>query len=153
MIRARDVLTTWFGSGLFPFASGTAGTLASLPLVVLLWWAGSPWLHAGAAVVVFAIGVAAAGDAAARWGRPDPGQVVIDETAGLLVATLGLPPSPGVLLAAFLLFRAFDIVKPWPARALERLHGSWGIMADDIVAGLYANLVLQAALWGLRRWA
>jgi phosphatidylglycerophosphatase A len=145
MNRMRALLATWFGSGLFPVASGTAGTLATVPLVLLLWWTGSSALHLAAAALVFAAGVWAARGAERRWGRSDPGQVVIDEAAGYLLATAALAPSLVNLVASFLLFRALDVIKPWPARSLERLRGEWGIMADDVAAGLYTNLLLRLA--------
>lgn len=147
MTRLETALATWFGSGYSPFASGTAGTLASLPLVVLLWWIGSVPLHAAAIVAVTALGLWAARGAEARWGRKDPGQVVIDETAGYLVATFLVPPSAVTLALSFLLFRAFDVVKPYPAGRSQALPGAWGIMLDDLFAGIYSNLALQALLW------
>lgn len=149
MTRLRLLITTWFGSGYLP-VSGTAGTAAAIPLILLLWWLPSPWLHAAAIPVVAALGVWAAADAEERWGRKDPSQVVIDEAAGFVVATAFVQPGPGTLAAAFFLFRLFDILKPWPAGRLERLSGARGIMADDLTAGLYANLALQILLhfWG-----
>ncbi len=145
-------ISTWFGSGYFPFASGTVGTAATIPLVILLWWVGSVWLHAAAALGVLALGIWAARGAEQQWGRKDPGQVVVDETAGFLVATLALPPTGVMLVASFFVFRLMDIVKPWPARRLESLPGSWGIMLDDIMAGIYANLVVQAAIYLVGRF-
>jgi len=144
--RLRDLLATWFGSGRSPFAPGTAGTLGAVPLVLLLWWTGSWPLHLAVLLAVTGSGLWAAGDPVARFGRPDPGPIVIDEVAGFLVATLLVPPGAATLAASFFLFRALDVVKPWPANALERLPGAAGIIADDLAAGLYANLLLQAAL-------
>ncbi|MBP7147898.1 MAG: phosphatidylglycerophosphatase A [Acidobacteria bacterium] len=149
----RLVLATWFGSGYSPFASGTAGTLASIPLLLLLWWSGSVAAHAAALLAIVVIGLWAAWPAETYWRRKDPGHVVIDETAGYLLATLAVPPGPLPLVGSFVLFRGFDIVKPWPARRLEALPGAVGIMIDDLVAGLYANLVLQAALAAWRMLA
>ena len=101
------------------------------------------------ALAIFLLGVWASNDAETRFGRKDPGCVVIDETAGMLVASAWLPPSVLHLAIAFALFRAADILKPWPCRRLETLPGGWGIMADDIMAGLWA----QAAFWaGLYAW-
>ena len=141
----RHLLATWFGSGLSPLVPGTTGTLGTVPLILLLWWADSLLLHAAVTVVVTLAGLWAAGDAEARYGRKDPGQVVIDETAGYLVATFAFPFSWANLAGSFLLFRICDIVKPWPAGRLERLPGAYGIMIDDLFAGLYANLLLRAA--------
>jgi phosphatidylglycerophosphatase A len=72
---------------------------------------------------------------------------VIDEVVGMLVSLLWLPSSWTVVVAAFVAFRVFDILKPWPANRLERLHGGWGIMADDVMAGVYANLLVQLLVW------
>jgi phosphatidylglycerophosphatase A len=78
-------------------------------------------------------------------GRKDPGAIVIDEVAGMALSVLLLPRTAGVLLAAFVLFRVFDVVKPYPANALQRLRGGAGVMLDDLVAGVYALVALLAA--------
>jgi phosphatidylglycerophosphatase A len=143
----KRLLSSWFYSGYFPFASGTAGTAATIPLVLLLWWVGSWPLHLLAAIAVFGLGIWSARDAEALYGKKDPGQVVIDETAGYLVATLLIPPGLTTLGLSFFLFRLFDVLKPPPARQLESLEGALGIMADDVVAGLFANLALQLVLY------
>jgi phosphatidylglycerophosphatase A len=94
----------------------------------------------------FLLGTLAASHVAARCGIEDPGIVVVDEIVGQWVSLLFLPLGPVTLGLGFLLFRVFDVLKPWPARQLERLHGGLGIMADDLAAGIYANLLLRAAL-------
>jgi len=149
MKRAVDlvarVIATAFGSGYSPFAPGTAGSAVG----VLLFWplAGVGWPWQLAAVgAVFLVGVAAAGRVARAVGLEDPGIVVVDEVAGQWLTLAGLPFTPFVVVAGFVLFRVMDVVKPWPARDLERLHGGWGIMADDIAAGAMAHLALRAAL-------
>ena len=154
--RANDflarVLATAFGSGYAPIAPGTAGSAVGLllfwPLAPLAW----PWQLA-ACVLVFFVGVAAGGRVARNLGVEDPGLVVIDEVAGQWITLTALPFTPAVALAGFLLFRLMDVVKPWPARDLERLPGGWGIMADDAAAGLYAQLVLRVGLlvWPVAR--
>jgi phosphatidylglycerophosphatase A len=145
--RFREMLATGLGLGLAPIAPGTFG---SLPGVALAWGlaavGGWPTLLAGA-VVVAGAGIWAAEGVARRLGRDDPGEVVVDEVAGQMVTLLGLPPSPLVLVAAFLLFRLLDIVKPFPARSLEALPGGLGIMVDDLVAGAYACAILHGLLW------
>lgn len=93
----------------------------------------------------FAVAVYTAGVMARDWG-PDPGPVVIDELVGYLVSVAFLPHSIWIAVAGFFLFRAFDIVKPPPARRLERLPGGWGIVLDDVSAGVYCQLILWAAL-------
>jgi phosphatidylglycerophosphatase A len=145
--RVKLVLATWFGAGFSPLVPGTIGTLFAAPLVLLLWRIGAWPVHLLAIVVVASLGLWAAADAETYWNRKDPKQVVIDEAAGFLVATFLIPPHALPLLAAFVLFRVFDILKPWPGRRLERLPGAWGIMADDLVAGLYADLAIQAVRW------
>jgi phosphatidylglycerophosphatase A len=94
-------------------------------------------------VFVFALGWWAAGRLARHLGLEDPSVVVIDEVLGMFVTLLGLPFDPVVAFVGFLLFRVFDIVKPYPAAALEHLPGGLGIMADDVAAGVYANLLLR----------
>ena len=98
----------------------------------------------GVLLAASAIGVYSAGRAAPEWGK-DPRQVVIDEGVGFLFAVAFLPPSAGTIIAGFFVFRAFDIVKPPPARQLEVLPGGWGIVADDVVAGLYSNVVIRSS--------
>jgi phosphatidylglycerophosphatase A len=137
------LLATGFGAGFSPIAPGTAGSAVG----VLLFWplAGRPlWMVGAAAVAVFLLGVAGATRVERHEGREDPGLVVVDEVVGMWVSLLALPFSWQTALAGFVLFRVMDVVKPFPARRLEDLPGGWGIMADDVMAGIYANLVLQA---------
>jgi phosphatidylglycerophosphatase A len=145
-------LATAFGSGYSPVAPGTAGSAVG----VLLFWplVGLGWVwQLAACLAVLAVGVAAASRVADLVGRKDPGLVVVDEVAGQWITLLGLPFTLPVVLAGFVLFRAMDVVKPWPARALERLPRGWGIMADDVAAGVYANLLLRVLLlvWPVAR--
>jgi phosphatidylglycerophosphatase A len=142
------ILATGFGSGYGPIAPGTWG---SVPGVALAWgidrW-GGPWAVLVAALVFAAAGVWAAGRAERLLGEKDPGRVVVDEIAGQIVTLLFLPASAPVLVIGFLLFRVLDVLKPWPARRLEDLPGGSGIMADDLMVGLYANLILHGlVLW------
>jgi phosphatidylglycerophosphatase A len=147
--RGKDflatVIATGLGSGYAPFAPGTAGSAVGLAL----FW---PLHHlplAGQAVataLVFALGVAAATHVARRLGIEDPGLVVADEVVGMWVSLLGVPLTGLTAAAGFVLFRVFDVFKPYPARDLERLPGGWGIMCDDVMAGIYANLLLRAGL-------
>lgn len=142
------LLATGFGSGFGPIAPGTWGSLPGLAFGWGLERLAGRWaVVAGAAFFALA-GVWAAGRAEALLGEKDPGCVVVDEIAGQLVALLFLPTTAGVLVAAFLIFRILDVLKPWPARRLEALRGGSGIMADDLMVGLYANLILH----GLSRW-
>jgi phosphatidylglycerophosphatase A len=147
-------IATFFGAGLGKPGPGTWGSVAAVLL-----WAGYAWaLHPHPTALVAALlvgivlsiglGVPAAAIAARESGRHDPGFVVIDEVAGQWIALLGSPADWRHGLIALVLFRLFDITKPFPARQLERLPEGWGIVFDDVAAGLYA--------WGvaslLRHW-
>lgn len=142
-------VATGLGSGYSPFAPGTAGSLVGLLLFLPMRDLGLPW-QVAACVSLFVIGTAAATRVATSVGIEDPGIVVVDEVVGMWVTLLAVPLSPFTLAAGFLLFRAMDIVKPYPARDLEGLHGGLGIMADDVAAGIYANAVLQLLVVGAR---
>jgi phosphatidylglycerophosphatase A len=154
MLRAVDLgaklVATGLGSGYSKFAPGTAGSLVGLVLFLPL--VGRPWVvQLAATSVVTVVGALAADRVAKLLGRKDPGLVVVDEVAGQWITFVSLPFTPVVALAGFVLFRAMDVVKPWPARALERLPGGLGIMADDVAAGIYAQLILRVglAIWPL----
>jgi len=139
------VVATAFGSGYSPFAPGTAGSAVGL----LLFWpmAAWPWpWQAAAAAALFLVGSLAAGRVARHVGLKDPGIVVVDEVVGQWVTLAVLPFTPVTAGLGFLLFRAMDIVKPWPARDLEQVPGGWGIMADDVAAGVYAHLAVRVVL-------
>lgn len=129
--------------GFSPKAPGTAGSLVGVLLVVLIRQLPLPhrgvFLAMGAAIVaIFFVGVWAAGAAERFYGSKDPGCVVIDEVAGQMTVFLFHAPAGWImLLAGFVLFRAFDILKPFPARRAEHLPAGWGIMCDDLAAGLY----------------
>jgi phosphatidylglycerophosphatase A len=137
-------IATGFGTGLSPRAPGTAGSLAAL----LPWWfllrGMQPGLYLACLLALFAIGVWAADWAIKRSGINDPGFVVWDEFIGQWLALFLLPAGWPWMVAAFVLFRLFDIWKPWPVRWADRsLHGGFGAMLDDVLAGAYAFLVLQ----------
>jgi len=142
--RLKELVATFFYTGYSPVASGTAGTAGALVLA----WILPASIHYGLicaalALLVFAVGVPLGTWAEKRYGKKDPGPFVIDEVAGYFVALLrldGAKPAMGELLVAFFLFRLFDVVKPYPARRMESIPGGWGIMLDDIFAGIYALL-------------
>lgn len=136
-------LATWFGCGLSPVAPGTVGTLGALPLYVVLRRWGSPAVAVGA-IVATLVGVWAASVVAREAKEKDPQRVVIDEVAGVLVPLAVARPTWTSVGAAVVLFRIFDITKPPPARAAERLPGGWGVVLDDVVAGAWALAVLLA---------
>ena len=145
---AAYALATGLGSGYSPIVPGTAGSAMGL----LLFWplASLPvaW-QAGACALVFLLGVLASAHVARASGIEDPGIVVADEVVGMWITLLLVPLTPLTVAAGFVLFRVMDVWKPWPARQLEHLPGGWGIMADDVMAGVYANLVLQVLLRAL----
>ena len=145
--RATLAIATIGPCGHAPVAPGTAGSAAGL----LLFWAvrasGSLVVEGLVLLAVTAIGVAVASRAEAACGRRDPGLIVIDETAGMLLTLAAVPVGLGGAVVGFLAFRLFDVVKPFPARRAERLPGGWGVMADDLVAGLYAQALLRLLLW------
>lgn len=144
----RRPLPVWVatvaGAGFFPILPGTVGSAVAVPLVaaldaVHLTPAGRDALLVLLVVLIFFLGVWAAGESEKFFGRTDPSHVVIDEIAGQMVAFLLVPHATWkVLLAGFVLFRIFDISKPFPAGRAERLPGGWGIMVDDVIAGAYA---------------
>ncbi len=143
-------VATGAGTGYAPIASGTVGSALALVL-----WAGlrglPPAGYFALVVAVTALGAFAAGRAEAIFGRKDDGRITIDEVAGMLLSLALLPATVSPVLVAgagFLLFRIFDITKPPPALLAETLPGGIGVMADDLVAGLYANLCGQV----LFRW-
>ena len=133
-------IATGAGSGYAPMASGTVGSVVGLALWLGLVGLLPPLGYAAAVVGVALVGIWAAGRATEIFRRHDDGRITIDEVAGMLVALLWLPARPEVAGLAFVLFRIFDIWKPFPANAAERLPGGLGVMADDLVAGVYANL-------------
>jgi phosphatidylglycerophosphatase A len=147
--RFSWLLATFFGIGHLQPGSGTWAAAVT----VLLWWSANHWILPSwmlaaaviASIAVTLIGIPVSTTVARESGVKDPGFVVIDEVAGQLIALIAVPLDWKYLLAGFILFRSFDIVKPFPLRRLERLPGGTGIMLDDVGAGLYALVLLQ--LW------
>jgi phosphatidylglycerophosphatase A len=142
---AARLLSTAGGAGYSPLVPGTAGSAVGL----LTFWALAglpPLVQTLATLVLFGLGVAASSRTAAEVGRKDPGIVVVDEVVGQWASLLFLPLTPATAALSFLLFRALDVLKPWPARDLESLPGGLGIMADDLMAGIYANALLRVVL-------
>lgn len=161
-VTARKTLWAWtiatfFGAGKMRPGPGTWGSAAAAALwmaaatVLPLSVAQLSWLTLAAAVAATAIGVPAATRVERESARHDPGHVVIDEVVGQWIALIHCRSSWGFLLLAFLFFRFFDILKPWPARRLERLPRGWGIVFDDVAAGVYALLVVQALQYWMGR--
>lgn len=156
--RVKAAIVACLGLGYSPFASGTFGTLGGVGVVLLLghvlcpaygWHFGAA--AGGAAALVVVAGIALGGWAERYYRLKDPGPFVLDEVAGYLVAVLRIKEgAPGwqELALAFVAFRLFDVMKPWPARRLEHLPRGFGIMLDDVVAGLYA----LALVYVVRDW-
>ena len=134
---------TGFGSGYAPLAPGTAGTLVGIPLFLV--FSAMPWPLWLITVVAFAcLAGHVSGEAEKLFGQKDARCIVIDEIAGLQWSLFLIAPTALHMILGFFLFRLFDIVKPFPARLFEeRLPGGLGVVADDLAAGVYANVVLQ----------
>lgn len=149
------IFATGFGAGYSPIAPGTMGALVGMLIILpkMLW--GFACFHPVSfvdidllvlIVVFFAIGVLATNALEKEWGH-DPQKIVIDEIVGYWIALLVVPFSWNTLILAFILFRIFDIWKPLGIRKMEKLKGGWGVMMDDVLAGVYANIVLQVLLY------
>ena len=153
MTRLAVFIATFVYTGLFPFAPGTVGSLGGLVVYGLIARLGAGVALEGFAIVVlYGVGVWAAAAAERHFGGVDPGPVVIDEVVGMLITLFLVPVSVTGAIIGLLLFRVFDIVKPFPAGKLEELHGGFGVMSDDAMAGIYANLVLRVLWWLAPGW-
>ena len=129
--------------GHVPVAPGTAGSLVGIGVFYALRALGGAATEGAAIVIIFAVGVWAAGVAERHWQRTDPGPVVVDEVVGTLITLLWLPLTGLGVFVGFLVFRVLDVVKPWPAARFESLHGGLGVMADDAMAGIYGHLLMR----------
>jgi phosphatidylglycerophosphatase A len=143
--KLAGLIATFIYAGKFPVAPGTLASALALVLVCAL--ARWPLVYVAAFVAVTVLGFFASAVEEKTSGKKDPGHIVIDEVAGIFVSFAFVPLSWPVVIAGFFLFRAFDMFKIAPADHCEKMGGGFGIMADDLVAGLYTNLVLQAALF------
>lgn len=142
------ILAFGLGSGLSPKAPGTVGTIAALPIY---WWLladlSTLWLSA-VILITFVIGVLVAEKTSQDLGVHDHGGIVIDEWVGMWITMLMVPKEWIWLLIGFILFRFFDILKPWPIKWLdEHVHGGFGIMIDDVLAGIMSLLCLHIVMW------
>ena len=152
MTRLAVFVATVGYCGYFPIAPGTVGSAAGLVFYALVWWAGSPFVEVGLILAVFAAGIWSATTAEQYFGGIDPGPIVIDEVVGMLITLAFIPVGWSGAIAGFVLFRIFDVIKPYPARQFERLHGGLGVMADDAMAAVYANLSLRLVMWLVPAW-
>jgi phosphatidylglycerophosphatase A len=138
--------------GYFPVAPGTIGSLAGLAVYAVVRWPNSPIVEVVVIGGIFAAGVWAGTVAERYFGGIDPGPIVIDEVVGMLITLAFVPVGWSGALLGFVLFRIFDVIKPYPAGRFERLHGGLGVMADDAMAAVYANVSLRIALWLVPEW-
>jgi len=148
-MRFSTIIASVLGIGYFPVASGTVMSIVATVLATMLAQHGGGLTLVAASLVAFAIGIWACGDHVRATGRDDPSECVIDELAGQWLACAGICftpiyPSVAAFALAFLLFRLFDILKPWPISAAEKLPGGMGVMADDMLAGLAAGIIAGA---------
>jgi len=135
------IIGSTFGCGYFPVAPGTVGSFFA---IVVLWLLppASALVLIVACALFFVIGVWASTICEQDWGH-DAGRIVWDEVVGMMLSIVALPKHWVIYVAAFFIFRLFDIIKPFPANVSQRLPQGWGVMVDDVIAGLYTNLVLQ----------
>lgn len=151
MTKIYKTLATFFGAGYVPIAPGTAGAFLAA-VFVYIWQYLDPgllvygWPLVWVVIVTFFIGVYCTDQLEPAWGK-DPSKIVIDEAIGIWISILFIPVSIYYLLAGFVLFRIFDIWKPLGIRKLENIKGGWGVMLDDVLAGVYANVVLQVYMF------
>jgi phosphatidylglycerophosphatase A len=141
--RLAVFLATAAYTGYFPVAPGTVGSAVGLVVYGLVWWTRSVSVEVGLIAGLFAVGVWAGTIAERYFGGIDPGPIVLDEVVGMLITLAFVPVGWTGALAGFLLFRVFDVIKPFPAARLEKLHGGLGVMADDAMAAVYANVSLR----------
>ncbi|MFC1665718.1 phosphatidylglycerophosphatase A [Pseudomonadota bacterium] len=136
-----------FGAGLVPKAPGTFGTLVAVPIVILLGQT-TYWVLPLTALLFFAVGIPVCNQASKYYQAHDHSSIVWDELVGFMITMSFVPINLVSLVIGFVLFRIFDILKPWPISWLDKnVQGSWGIMVDDVAAGLAANVCLQLCLW------
>lgn len=129
--------------GYVPIAPGTFGSAAGLVVLTAVRWTGSPLVELVAIALIFAIGVWSGNIAERHFGGVDPAPVVLDEVLGMLITLALIPVNFTGAVVGFLLFRLFDVIKPWPANRMEALPGGLGVMADDAMAAVYGNIVMR----------
>ena len=142
------LLAAWGPCGFSPLAPGTVGTLGAVPLAWALSRLGWP-AYLGATVLLLVVGVVAADRAGRHWGVVDASPIVIDEVVGYLLTVALVPFSWVTAVVGFALFRLFDVLKPWPVSALDRIKSGLGVMLDDVAAGVLAWAALQVVLRGI----
>jgi phosphatidylglycerophosphatase A len=147
-VAEPSLTTKLFASALFsgysPVASGTAGSLVALAVYSIPGFE-TPLIIGAAVIAAFLLGLKTSTAMERRYGH-DPAEVTIDEVVGMWTSLIFLPKKIFVIIAAFLIFRIFDIIKPFPARRFDSMHGGFGIMMDDLIVGVYTNLLIQLAM-------
>jgi len=153
LTRLAILVCTFGYIGYFPVAPGTIGSAGGLLVYAVLRWAHTtPAVDGLVIVLLFSAGVWSGTHAERYFGATDPGPGVIDEVVGMLITLFLLPPTVAVAVAGFFIFRVFDVIKPFPARRFEVLHGGMGMMADDVMSAVYANLLLHLLVWLAPAW-
>lgn len=142
MKTVTKMLSTFFYLGYTPRIPGTIGSLGGLVLYLMV--KNTPALYIGSLIVLIILALLVINKAEAHFGKKDAKPIVIDEAVGMMTALLFVPQEPVLILFAFIAFRLFDIVKPFPVRQAERVRSPYGVLLDDIFAGGYANLAVQA---------
>ena len=142
---------TVLGAGYSPFAPGTMGALVGILILFLIKWQQPDlqyftWGLLLATIIFTLLGVWSTNELESEWGK-DPSKVVVDELIGVWIAVLWIPAETQWLILGFILFRFFDIAKPLGIKRLENIKGGWGVMLDDVGAGIYANIVLQIIIY------
>lgn len=145
MKRILQVIATFFYTGYLPLMPGTWASLVTTAAVYFIkpYWQAPVYIQIAAIVCIFFLGVPAAYAAEKHFNKKDPRHCVIDEVAGQMISLLLIPHTIAFYAAGFFLFRVFDVLKPPPVSTAEKIPGGWGIMIDDVVAGLYALALLQ----------
>ena len=141
-------LATWFYVGHLTKSPGTVASIVALPLAWGIVWLGSAWLLFSAAMLVFFFGRWAVQIHMDEGGVHDPGSIVVDEIVGQWITLLAAPLSPLAYIVGLIAFRVFDILKPWPIGWLDQnVKDAFGVMIDDVVAAIYAGMVLYGVVW------
>lgn len=142
--RLNTIISSFFFLGNSPIAPGTAGTLGAIPLYYLMVTYLGDIQYMVCLLLLTVLAIKVSTNAEKIYKREDPGEVVIDEVVGFLVTMAFIAPTILNVALGFFLFRALDILKPFPCRRLEKLHGGYGIVLDDVAAGVWANILLVA---------
>lgn len=145
MIKLHEILSSFFGIGYIKKGGGTVAAIATAFIWFVAVAVPDSWIVIGVVLLVIIYGIWAGNEVEKKWGK-DSSKVVIDEVAGMLVALIFIPVTTINVLIALLLFRFFDILKPLLIRRLEQMPGGWGVMGDDVLAGIYSNIILQLFL-------